>query len=120
MATSTAETTTLSTPKLLELILLTPDIQAFPLHQRACQTWRETIQGSPAVQKHLFLAPIDDSPTIQNTHVSLLVRIFPLFFVSPYEHTKEPLLAELDMLKTPENLKAYIRPEDACSCSNRP
>ncbi|KAL4873115.1 hypothetical protein BDV12DRAFT_160404 [Aspergillus spectabilis] len=67
MATSIPTTTTLSTPELLEIILLNLGIQTLLLYQRICRNWREIIQGSPALQKHLFLAPIDDSPAIQKT-----------------------------------------------------
>jgi hypothetical protein len=89
MATSTAETTTLSTPELLELIPLNLDIQTLLLSQRICRTWQEIIQESLPLQKHLFLAPIDDSPTVQKSHNSLLVKKFPTFFNTTYEYIRD-------------------------------
>jgi hypothetical protein len=106
-----AQIRTLSTPEILEAILLQLDNQTLLTAQRTCRTWRALIYGSPSLPKALFFLPEahcgreDEENKTQNP---LLVNRFPSFFGK----TKSvSLLPSLDMLKRPEKLEAYLRPE---------
>lgn len=61
----------LTTPELLEIILLHPDIRTLLVSaQRVCQTWKVLIQTSPAIQQALFFRPAAPNPNskIANLH----------------------------------------------------
>jgi hypothetical protein len=117
MATISTQSTALITFDILELILLQTDPQTLLTGaQQTCKTWFRTIQESHAIQKVLFFTPVNLSSPASKTKIQnpLLARKFPGFFFHDTDLVNSdcpPLLASLDMLKRPEKLRAYIRPE---------
>jgi hypothetical protein len=106
-----AQRLSLSTPEILELILLQLDNQTLlTAAQQTCRGWRELIYRSPYLQKALFFLPEsgrgDEEEKTQNP---LLIRRFPSLFGKSNELGS--LLPSLDMIKTPQKLEAYLRPE---------
>lgn len=106
MATSdNAQSKCLSTPEILESILLQVDpYSLLTAAQQTCRTWGGIIHESPSLQKALFFTPDEHPKKVQNP---LLVQRFPSFFGK----TKWSLLPSLDMIKKPGKLGAYVRPE---------
>ncbi|GAM38618.1 hypothetical protein TCE0_033f09487 [Talaromyces pinophilus] len=108
MATSNnAQSKCLSTPEILESILLQLDPQALlTAAQQTCRTWRGVIHESPSLQKALFFTLDEPPEKVQNP---LLVQRFPSFFGKT--KWSSSLLSSLDMIKKPGKLEAYVRPE---------
>ncbi|PYI11377.1 hypothetical protein BO78DRAFT_413846 [Aspergillus sclerotiicarbonarius CBS 121057] len=108
----------LSTPELLEMILLQLDLRTLLASaQRVCRAWNGLIQESSFIQEALFLKPIKkrDSNPIERTLNPLLSETFPAIFQQNetiFPRNKEEFtLTNLDMIKKPEKKAAYLRPE---------
>lgn len=62
MVESTAASTVVTTPELLEMILLQRTLTEILQAQRVCSTWRDVIKTSPQLQCALFFRPSVEPP----------------------------------------------------------
>ncbi|RAL01403.1 uncharacterized protein BO80DRAFT_464650 [Aspergillus ibericus CBS 121593] len=123
MHTTSTTNWVLSTPELLELILLHLDLRTLltcaPL---VCHFWNTLIQQSTPLQETLYFKPIKPKHHPSNANASiartlnpLLVDSFPAIFHqngTVFPQNKEPFsLTDLDMVRRPEKRDSYLRPE---------
>lgn len=104
----TAAEETFALPELLETILLHVDQQTLLISaQRVCTAWRDQIQKTPSLMRHLFLhSPSGEAGHSSNIHTPadsrrfnpLLVKAFPSFFEYLVDdENPAPQLGTIDM-----------------------
>ncbi|OGM47397.1 hypothetical protein ABOM_002583 [Aspergillus bombycis] len=108
---------TLSTPELLESILLQLDLRTLLTSaQRTCRTWRNLIKESPVLQRALFFMPRSGDSHGRKVPNPLLAEAFPFVFDTamdgrvPAYRTGE-CLSTFRMAKYPETQAAFLRRE---------
>ncbi|GIC94586.1 F-box protein [Aspergillus udagawae] len=118
MPSSNAATIAFSIPEILEMILLKLDMRTLLLSQRTCRSWFTTIKYSTAMQKAMFFTPIEKIPNQEPLQNSMLREAFSALFDStdPIDPDDEydygqSALSTFDMIKKPQKLAAYLRPE---------
>ncbi|KAE8422264.1 hypothetical protein BDV36DRAFT_245462, partial [Aspergillus pseudocaelatus] len=108
---------TLSTPEVLELILLQLDLRTLLTSaQRTCRAWRTLIQDSPALQRALFFMPGTGDSSGRKVSNPLLVEAFPFVFDTSTnmtfpEYRDGECLSTCRMAKYPETQTAFLRRE---------
>ncbi|KAI9924875.1 hypothetical protein ASPWEDRAFT_40561 [Aspergillus wentii DTO 134E9] len=107
----------LSTPELLELILLQLDLRTLIASTpQVCRAWAALVKESSLIQEALFMKPLRKHPNSEKQLNPLLVDAFPPLFQyhdpeTPEGEAYELPLTTLDMVKRPEKKEAYLRPE---------
>ncbi|GIJ86479.1 hypothetical protein Asppvi_005368 [Aspergillus pseudoviridinutans] len=118
MSSSNAAMTALSIPEILVMILLKLDMRTLIWSQRTCRSWFTTIKYSTDIQKALFFTPIEKIPNQEPLQNSMLGVAFPALFdrtdpndpEDKYDYGQSAL-STFDMIKNPQKLEAYLRPE---------
>lgn len=121
-ASQSAQFQALSTPEILELILLQLDMRTLLTSaQRVCRLWADLTKKSPYIQEALFLTPVRDNNTntvaVNKVRNPLLAEAFPSIFqntntISAYEEEEHDVftLTSFDLILNPEKKEAYLRP----------
>lgn len=97
----------LTSPEIVENILLHSDLRTVLRAQKTCQTWNNAIQEFLSIQKHLFFKPTGDidSERIPNP---LLDQAFLSFFP---QVRRKLSVRHLDIVRNLHKAEAYIREE---------
>lgn len=117
MATRLAVHRTLSTPEVLELILLQLDLRTLLTSaQRTCREWRTLIRDSLALQRALFLMSGTGDSYGRKVSNPLLVEAFPFVFDTSTnrtlpEYRNGECLSTCRMARYPETQPAFLRRE---------
>lgn len=101
----------LSTPEILESILVQLDLRSLLTSaQRVCRSWTTLVRESPSLQNALFFAPVKGGePHILNP---LLAEEFPSFFPVHTSPSSDGFTFQtLTMVQTPERKPAFLRKE---------
>ncbi|KAJ5832554.1 hypothetical protein N7474_000865 [Penicillium riverlandense] len=112
--TRTARDRAMSTPEILEMILLQLDLRTLLIAaQRVCRSWVTLISQSVQIQRALFFSPVDkpDIPMHEKTQNPLLAETFPCVFPSSGKELGKCKFAALDMNQSSTKRAMYMRKE---------
>jgi hypothetical protein len=104
----------MSTPEILEMILLELDLPTLLIAaQRVCRSWVTLISKSVQIQRALFFSPVEkpDVPMHEKMQNPLLAKAFPCVFPSPGEDFRKCTFAALDMNQSSTKRAMYMRRE---------
>ncbi|KAE8146652.1 hypothetical protein BDV25DRAFT_143482 [Aspergillus avenaceus] len=108
-----ATETALSTPEILEMILLQVDLRTLLTStQRVCKFWTSTIQTSPLIQEALFFKPTSNTQSFNGRVIynPLLAQAFPLATPPKPKIKMAYRYHEMDMIKN-QKKHQYMRKE---------